>query len=144
MFLDFLRPDVRSGFECSSGRRHARPSVPTIGTNTPETLNGGCRGSVAFLLVLIVDGFQGHLVLLGASKVCFDLLSMIHVQCYALSRGVSPVLACRFTLPSPARTCRWQAWMAWPRPWTARCARAERGLLKLGFPFKGLGLFRVV
>ena len=55
MFLDFLRPGVRSGFECLRGRRHARPSVPTTGTNTPETLNGGCGGSVAFLLVLIVD-----------------------------------------------------------------------------------------
>ena len=54
MFLDFLRPGVRSGFECLRGRRHARPSVPTTGTNTPETLNGGCGGSVAFLLVLIV------------------------------------------------------------------------------------------
>ena len=55
MFLDFLRPGVRSGFECLRGRRHARPSVPTTGTNTPETLNGGCGGSVAFLLVLIVQ-----------------------------------------------------------------------------------------
>ena len=54
MFPDFLRPGVRSGFECLRGRRHARPSVPTTGTNTPETLNGGCGGSVAFLLVLIV------------------------------------------------------------------------------------------
>ena len=55
MLLDFLRPGVRSGFECLRGRRHARPSVPTTGTNTPETLNGGCGGSVAFLLVLIVE-----------------------------------------------------------------------------------------
>ena len=55
MFLDFLRPGVRSGFECLRGRRHARPSVPTTGTNTPETLNGGCGGSVAFLLLLIVE-----------------------------------------------------------------------------------------
>lgn len=54
MFLDFLRPGVRSGFECLSGRRHARPSVPTIGTKTPQTLSGGCGGSGAFLLVLIV------------------------------------------------------------------------------------------
>ena len=54
MLLDFLRPGVRSGFECLRGRRHARPSVPTTGTNTPETLNGGCGGSVAFLLVLTV------------------------------------------------------------------------------------------
>ena len=36
------------------GRRDARPFVPITARKIPETLNGGCGGSVAFLLVLIV------------------------------------------------------------------------------------------
>ena len=85
-----------------SGRRGARPSVPIsiiTGINIRRTLNGGCGGTLAFLLVLIcvdcraAQSCCAHGLLPGAKHTTAGLIALLQIgliiETYCLKNAVA-------------------------------------------------------
>ena len=90
------------------GLGEARPSVPIPRRKIPETLNGGCGGSVAFLLLLIV--YRSETCILHATsykRMCCTFYTVSKV-CYTRSpcssRSREPPEASAYNLTAVGRS----------------------------------------